>query len=241
MTNDLRDKHIVVTGGSGALGGAVVERLLAEGATCHVPCREPEVPASLTLASHERVSATPDVDLTQESQVVTYFAGLPPLWGSIQLAGGFSMAKLAETSAAEVERMFRLNTLTCFLCCREAVAAVRRGGGGDGDGGAGGGRLVNVTARPVLRAAAGMVAYSASKAAVAAITQTLAEELRPEHILVNAVVPSIIDTPQNRRAMPKAQVDLWPKPSEIAETIAFLVAPGNALTSGALIPVYGRA
>lgn len=233
MTNDLRDKHIVVTGGSGALGGAVLERLLADGATCHVPCREPEVPADLKRGPRGRVVATPSVDLTNETQVVSYFAALPSLWGSVQLTGGFSMAKLAETSAAEFERMFRLNALTCFLCCREAVAAIRRGDGG--------GRLVNVTARPALRPTAGMVAYSASKAAVASITQTLGEELRPERILVNAVVPSIIDTPQNRQAMPRAQVDLWPQPSEIAETIAFLVSPGNVLTSGALIPVYGRA
>jgi len=104
-----------------------------------------------------------------------------------------------------------------------------------------GGRIVNVSARPVVRPEGGMSAYSCSKAAVAALTQSLGAELAGENILVNAVLPSIIDTLANRRAMPDADHTAWPKPAEIAETIAFLVAPGNTLTSGALVPVFGRA
>jgi NAD(P)-dependent dehydrogenase (short-subunit alcohol dehydrogenase family) len=81
----------------------------------------------------------------------------------------------------------------------------------------------------------------AAKAGVAAITQALADELAGDGILVNAVLPSIIDTPANRAAMPSADHAAWPKPAEIAETIGFLASPGNTLTSGALVPVYGRA
>jgi len=107
---------------------------------------------------------------------------------------------------------------------------------------AGGGRIVNVTARPALewRAGAGMAAYTASKAAVAALTVALAEEVAKDDILVNAVAPSIMDTPANRAAMPKADHAAWPKVEEVAATILFLASPENKVTRGAIAPVYGR-
>lgn len=231
-TNELEGRHIVVTGGSGALGGAVLEALLERGAHCHVPCVEPEVPAYFALASHERVSATPAIDLAGEESTREYYRSLPNLWGSVHLAGGFAMAKLTDTTRAELETMLDINLVTAFLCCREAVRSIRRGGGG--------GRIVNVAARPVVRPQAGMAAYCCSKAAVAALTECLGEELVGENILVNAILPSLIDTLANRRAMPDADHATWPKPAEIAQTIAFLVGPSNALTSGALVPVFGR-
>ncbi|HTE52491.1 MAG TPA: SDR family NAD(P)-dependent oxidoreductase [Kofleriaceae bacterium] len=234
MIRDLLDENITVTGGSGALGSAVLEALLARGARCHVPCVEREVPPSFALASHERVQATPGIDLGSESSTRAYFESLPPLWASIHLAGGFAMATITETTLEAFQRMLSTNAVTCFLSCREAVRAIRRSRGR-------GGRIVNVAARPVVRPVGGMAAYAASKAAVASITESLAEELRPECILVNAILPSIIDTDANRRAMPDADFTTWPKPTEIAETIAVLVSPKNALTSGALVPVFGRA
>jgi len=173
------------------------------------------------------------VDLSNETAATTYYAGLPPLWASIQLAGGYAMAPIAETSLADFEKQWRMNAVTCFLACREAVRSIRKAGGG--------GRIVNVAARPVLVPTPGMTAYVASKASVAAMTQALAAELLAEGILVNAVLPSLIDTPANRAAMPKADHATWPKPADIASMIAFLVSPDNALSSGALIPVYGRA
>src|SRR5206468_11809576 len=126
-------------------------------------------------------------------------------------------------------------------CCREAVKAMRRSGVVGVGVEEGGGRIVNVAARVVEMPAAGMLAYSVSKAAVAALTRSLAEEVRRDGILVNAVLPSIIDTPANRAAMPKTQFERWPKPLEIARTILWLASPDNVLTSGALVPVYGNA
>ena len=127
--------------------------------------------------------------------------------------------------------MFRLNTVTAFLCCREAIARMRPSGG----------RIVNIAARPALEPTAGMTAYATSKAAVCALTTTLAREVTAEGILVNAVVPSTMDTPANRRAMPTADFERWPKVEQVADAIAFLAGSSNALTSGALVPVYGRA
>ena len=232
---ELRDHHIVVTGGSGALGAAVLEALLARGATCHVPCVEPQVPAHFALASHERVRAVAGVDLASEDSTRAFYAALPSLWGSIHLAGGFAMQPLAETSLADFDRMMRMNAVTCFLCCRESVRAMRSTAGGRG------GRIVNVAARPAVVPTAGMIAYSAAKAAVTSLTQSLAEEVKSEGILVNAVLPSVMDTPANRAAMPGADFAAWPKVEEVAEAIAFMVSPANSLTTGALIPVYGRA
>jgi NAD(P)-dependent dehydrogenase (short-subunit alcohol dehydrogenase family) len=210
----MQGRHVVVTGGKGALGGAVVAWFEAAGAVVHVP----------DIAT---------VDLSNEAQATAYYAALPPLWASVQLAGGFAMSPIAGTSLADFERQWRLNTVTCFLACREAVRSIR----GTGDGG----RIVNVAARPVLAPVAGMTAYAASKAGVASLTQSLAAELAADRILVNAVVPSIIDTPANRASMPSADHAAWPRPAELAEAIGFLASPANALTSGALVPVYGRA
>jgi NAD(P)-dependent dehydrogenase (short-subunit alcohol dehydrogenase family) len=118
-----------------------------------------------------------------------------------------------------------------MLCCRAAVRAMT-----------GGGRIVNVAARPALewRTGAGMTAYTVSKAGVAALTAALAEEVAKDGILVNAVAPSIMDTPANRKAMPKADHALWPKVEEVAATIAFLASPENRVTRGAIVPVYGK-
>jgi NAD(P)-dependent dehydrogenase (short-subunit alcohol dehydrogenase family) len=127
--------------------------------------------------------------------------------------------------------MLNMNFVSCYLCCRAAVR-----------GFAAGGRIVNVAARPGLepRLGAGMAAYAASKAAVAAFTQALAAEVAVRNILVNAIAPSIIDTPANRAAMPKADHAVWPKPEEIAATIAFLASPENKVTTGGVVPVPGR-
>jgi len=222
--------NIVVTGGTGALGAGVVEVLLARGATVHLPMMEASLPAHL---QHERIKAAPNISLDNEAQVTAFYESLPELWASIHLVGGFAMSKLTDTSLADFEKQWRMNTVTCFLTCREAVRAIRKSGKG--------GRIVNVAARPVVQPAGGMISYVTSKAGVAALTQSLAPELLGEGILVNAVLPSTIDTPANRKSMPKADHESWPKPKEIAETIAFLASAENALTTGTLVPVYGRA
>jgi NAD(P)-dependent dehydrogenase (short-subunit alcohol dehydrogenase family) len=153
----------------------------------------------------------------------------------VHLAGGFKAAPLAETSLADLRAQLDINTTTAFLCCREAARNMRANPGG------GGGRIVNVGSRAAVVPSGGSIAYTMAKAAVAALTQAAAAELASDGILVNAVLPSTIDTAANRAAMPKADHTRWPKPHEIAAAIAWLISPSNTLTSGALVPVYGRA
>jgi NAD(P)-dependent dehydrogenase (short-subunit alcohol dehydrogenase family) len=228
--SEFHEKEVVVTGGAGALGAAVVQRLLDEGATCFVPCFNDQEFASFALRDHERVRAVANVDLTDESACERFFSGTKALWASIHIAGGFAMGPIERMSLSDWRRMIDMNATSCFLCCREAVRRMKGRGG----------RIVNVAARPALVPAGGMVAYSASKAAVASITQSLAEELMEDEIWVNAVAPSILDTPANRAAMPKADHDAWPKVEDVAETVVFLASPRNKTTRGGIVPVYGR-
>jgi NAD(P)-dependent dehydrogenase (short-subunit alcohol dehydrogenase family) len=228
--------HVVVTGGTGALGNAVVARLLQAGAICHVTNL---VATELDHFAHKNdpgVRIASGVDLTDEAAVTRFYASLPSLWGSIHIAGGFAMAPVAETTAADFEAQFRMNTLSCFLCSRAAIGAIRAR-----TGDAKGGRIVNVAARPGIepRLGAGMVAYAASKGAVATLTHAMAEEVANEEIWINAVAPSILNTPANRAAMPDAPHHLWVAPAAIAELIVFLASPDNRATRGAVIPVYG--
>ena len=231
---DFRDRHVVITGGAGALGTALVEALVEAGATCHVPCLDAAEAQRFRLREHKQVVLTVTGSLAYEKPISRLYQGLPPLWASIHLAGGFAAAPLAETSVVTLQEQIDMNLVSCLLCCRGSVNAMA--------GSASGGRIVNVAARPALewRSGAGMAAYTASKAAVAALTAALAEEVVKDGILVNAVAPSIMDTPANRTAMPRADYSLWPKVEEVAATIIFLASPDNRVTRGAIVPVYGR-
>jgi NAD(P)-dependent dehydrogenase (short-subunit alcohol dehydrogenase family) len=221
---------VVITGGTGGLGSSVVAAFLARGFDVHLPIIE----ADFTAPWRGDAKVHPQkLSLDDERQVTEFYGALPSLWASIHLVGGFAMAKIEDTSLADFENQWRMNAVTCFLGCREAVKAIRKSGNG--------GRIVNVAARPAVTPVAGMLAYASSKAMVASITQNLAVEVVQDNILVNAVMPSTIDTPANRKAMPNADHSKWPTPAQIAETISFLASEQNAVTTGTLVPVYGRA
>ncbi len=138
---------------------------------------------------------------------------------------------MAESDKAALMTQIDGNLVSCFLCCRAAIGAMK------GDG-----RIVNVASRQALepRSGAGMTAYTIAKSGVATLTIALAEEAAKDGILVNAVAPSIMDTAANRKAMPKANFDAWPKIEEVATTILFLASPENRVTRGAVVPVYGK-
>jgi NAD(P)-dependent dehydrogenase (short-subunit alcohol dehydrogenase family) len=235
MTGTLNGKNIVVTGGTGALGSAVVGKLLSEGAVCHVPNSHAAAPPHFPFVDDKNVKLTHNVYLADADAVDAYYATVPELWASIHLAGGFASSPVEKTEAASFDEMMETNVQTAFLCCRASVRAMLATGAG--------GRIVNVSARPGLdpRRGSGMVAYATSKAAVAAMTVALAEEMKSKGILVNAIAPSTLDTPANRSGMPDADFSKWVSLEAAAEAIAYLVSPSNQAISGTLVPLYGRA
>jgi NAD(P)-dependent dehydrogenase (short-subunit alcohol dehydrogenase family) len=228
--SDFSGRKVVVTGGTGALGSAVVGALIAVGAACRVSYRDENDRGKFAFADKAEMIAVNN--LANEDEVSKLYAGINGLWASIQIAGGFAPGKVADTDKAALAGQLDGNLVSCFLCCRAALAAMGKDGG----------RIVNVAARPALewRSGATMTAYSVSKAAVAALTVALAEEVAKDGVLVNAVAPSIMDTGANRKAMPKADFDKWPKVEEVAATIVFLASPENRVTRGAIVPVYGK-
>ena len=230
---DYSSKHIVITGGTGALGTAVVSALVAAGATCTVPYVHEGEAQRFPVRGDPNVTLIAVSDLADEAQVAKLFAGIEP-WASIHIAGGFSPGKVADTDKTALMAQIDSNFVSCFLCCRAAVNAMAAGGQG--------GRIVNVAARPALewRSGAGMTAYTIAKTGVAALTVALADEVAKDGILVNAVAPSIMDTPANRKAMPKANFDAWPKVEDVSATILFLASSDNKVTRGAIVPVYGK-
>jgi NAD(P)-dependent dehydrogenase (short-subunit alcohol dehydrogenase family) len=242
MTIDFSDRHVVVTGGTGALGTAVVGALLGAGATCTVPYVHEAEAQRFPHRGDPNVTLIAVSDLADEAAVAKLYAGIKPpasLWASIHIAGGFAPGKVADTAKAALMAQIDSNLVACFLCCRAAVNAMLAAGQGAHEGG----RIVNVASRQALeqRSGAGMTAYTIAKSGVVALTAALAEEVAKDGILVNAVAPSIMDTAANRKAMPKADFAAWPKVEEVAATIVFLASPDNRVTRGAVVPVYGKA
>jgi NAD(P)-dependent dehydrogenase (short-subunit alcohol dehydrogenase family) len=230
--SNFSNRNVVVTGGTGALGAAVVDSLLKAGAHCVVPYRDEHDAKNFAHRDHKQISLVAVKDLSDEADVTKLYNSTTDLWASIHIAGGYLWAPVGDTDKAALLKQLNMNVVATFLCCRAAIKAM----GGKG------GRIVNVAARQALewRLGASQSAYGASKAAVAAMTAALAEEVAKDGILINAVAPSIMDTAVNRKDMPKADFDKWPKVEEVAQTILFLASPDNRVTRGAIAPVYGK-
>jgi NAD(P)-dependent dehydrogenase (short-subunit alcohol dehydrogenase family) len=221
----------VVTGGSGGLGGAVVERLVSDGWRVVVPdLAAPRSPVD----GVSYVSA----DLFSPSDVASVVSSAAsdvdrPLRAVVNLIGGYAATGLVhETSIEDFEAQLRLNRRPTYLVCAAALPFLM---------GAGGGSIVCVSSRAAVRPFSGAAGYITAKAAVLAFVDALAVEYRQAGIRANAILPSVIDTPANRASQPNASFDTWVKPAEIADVIAFLCSDASAVTSGAHIPVYGRA
>ena len=232
---NFENRHVVVTGGTGALGTAVLSALLDAGAICHVPHRNAGALDRFPHRENARVVLTTVGDLADEAAVLRYYEGLESLWASIHIAGVYAGAPIAQSDRNLLMSQLDSNLVSAYVCSRAAALTMRRLGAG--------GRIINVAARQALepRLGAGSVAYTVAKSAVAALTTALGAELAGDGILVNAVAPSIMDTPGNRAAMPTARFESWPKVDEVAAAILFLASPENTVTRGAVVPVYGKA
>jgi NAD(P)-dependent dehydrogenase (short-subunit alcohol dehydrogenase family) len=226
-------KVIIVTGAAGNVGSALTKLLADRGARVAavdtVKDRLDTVVTTLNGGDHLALS---EHDLTDFAASEALIARVQSTYGRLDgvgtTVGGFAMAKLADAALDHWDAMFNLNVKTTWNIYRAAVPAMRR---------AGGGALVGIGSAAGLRGSAEMAAYSATKSVVMRLTESLADELRNDRIRVNAVLPTTIDTPQNRDAMPGADMSRWVKPSEVAEVMAFLLSDAASGVTGALLPV----
>ena len=236
MRIDFAGRTVIVTGGTGALGGSVVSGFLEAGARVLVTyVAEGEVaPFRRRFADAADRVELHRCDVRAAVEVDALLRQVPSgaLQAVVNLAGGYRWTKVADADDATLEHLLDLNLRTTFAVCRAAAPALVA---------AGGGAIVNVSARAALRGEAGNGVYGATKAAVLALTQSLSAELKRDGVNVNAVLPSIIDTPANRKAMPKSDPAAWVAPGELANVIVFLASDAAAAVHGAAIPVYGLA
>jgi NAD(P)-dependent dehydrogenase (short-subunit alcohol dehydrogenase family) len=229
------DRTALITGGTGGLGTAVVERFLADGWRVVVPwISEKELERLPARDGLELVRA----DLFEPGSVadaVEAAAGEAgaPLGAMVNLVGGFSApGRVHETPIEEFETQYRLNLRPAYLCAQACLPHLID---------AGGGAIVCVSTRAAVRPFSGAAGYISSKRAVIAFVEALAVEYRDDGVRANAVLPSVIDTPGNRASQPDADTTKWVPPERIAGVIAFLCSDDSEPTSGAAVPVYGRA
>jgi NAD(P)-dependent dehydrogenase (short-subunit alcohol dehydrogenase family) len=222
--------EVLVAGGTGALGAAVVKELVASG---H------EVAATWVVErERERLQGVEGVemikaDLFDADEAANAVAAISDISAVVNLVGGYAEGgRVHETEPDEFDRLMRLNLRPNVTLARAAIPRFLRRGGG---------AFVAVSARPALRPFSGAAPYIVAKAAVLSFVQTLDAEYRQDGIRANAVLPSVIDTPANRAGQPDADHSKWVAPEAIAKVIRFLVSDESAPTSGAAIPVYGRA
>lgn len=224
----MTEQVIAVTGGHGVLGRAVVEAALAQG------CKVAVIDHASGHPVPEGVLELGGVDLTDAAAAKTAIDGVVARFGRLDallnIAGGF-VWQTADDADPAWERMFRLNLTTALNASRAALPHLKASSEG---------RIVNVGANAAIRSAAGMGAYAASKAGVHRLTESLAEELKDTSVTVNAVLPSILDTAQNRKDMPDADPAKWVQPSDLAAVMLFLASPASRAVTGALIPVTGK-
>jgi len=229
------DQVALVTGASGALGSVVARRLLAVGARLVLPDRQPEKLRGLFPEIEGGSILTPACDVTDADSVAAMVREAEDRFGQIDLlcniAGGFRGGPpVQETDVATWDFLMALNARSVFLVCRAVVPVLLRTGGG---------RIVNVASRGALAGDAGVAAYSASKAAVLRLTESLSAELKGRGVRVNAVLPGTIDTAANRAAMPGADTSRWVDPEALADAILFLLSDAARAVHGAALPVYG--
>lgn len=232
-------KITVITGGTGALGTAVSLAFLSAGAIIEVTyIFDHEVDPFLKAVSQfEGKFTIHKCEVTKEAEVKSLFEKILEKHGRIDIllniVGGFvGGPSIAETEEKTFDFMLNLNLRSAFYCSKAAIPHMIKQKWG---------KIVCVSARAALKGTAGLGAYSISKAGVITLIETMAEEVKDHNINVNAILPSIIDTPANRKSMPDADHWRWVKPEAIAKVLLFLTSDDSSIINGSCIPVYGRA
>ena len=232
---DFSGKVVVVTGAFGVLGAAVARAFAARGARLallDIALHPPEALAAELGDQHLMIGGVDLGELESSRRAMAAaamrFGGIDVL---VNVAGGFQWQTLLEGDVETWDQLYRMNLRTAVVACKVALPAlIERGRGA----------IVNVGAGAAARASAGMGAYTASKAGVQRLTESLADELKEHGIRVNAVLPSIIDTPRNRTDMPNADHSRWVRPEALAEAVMFLASDAASAVTGAALPVRGR-
>lgn len=231
----MRDQAIVVTGAFGSLGAATARAAVKLGARVALIGRAAKAPAELTAQLGAGAIFLPGVELADEAAARTAIdaaqARLQGLDVLINTAGSFRWQTVADGDPGTWDALFKSNLKSTVNACRAAIPHLRASRAG---------RIVNIGAYAALKASAGMGAYAASKSGVHRLTESLAAELKDQRITVNAVLPSIIDTPANRTDMPKADFSTWVSIESLANVILFLASEEAKDITGALLPVTGR-
>jgi len=231
----LRGKTVIVTGGFGALGNVVAEQAKARGASVAVIDHAGAAPEGLAEKLGANALLIGGVDLSSLDEAKKAMDAVKQRFGRIDallnIAGGFAWETVEDGKAETWDRMVALNLKTALNASKAAVPYLIESGAG---------RIINVGAGSAVHAASGFGPYAASKSAVHRLTESMADELKLKGVAVNAVLPSIIDTPANRKDMPKADFAAWVQPVELANAMLFLVSDAASAITGALIPVVGR-
>jgi len=231
----LTGKVIAITGGFGNLGVAVGVAAAIAGAQVALIGRGEALPANKLPAALSGAQLLGNSDISSSDSAQAAFASVVQQFGGLDIlaniAGAFVWQTLADGDVANWDLLYAVNVKSAVVASKAALPHLLKRGGG---------RIINVGAAAAIHAAAGMGAYAAAKAAVGKLTESLAEELKDTGVTVNAVLPSIIDTPTNRSAMPKADFSRWVTPAALADVIVFLASDAARAVTGALLPVVGR-
>ena len=236
---NFHDKIVLVTGGTGGLGREVTMAFLEAGATVVVTYRAAEEFAEVVSAAQKIGAPSPvgvSVDVTDAGAVEKFIAETVARHGHLDIlvntVGGYAGGtNLWEVDPGKYDQMLQLNLKAGFVLARSVVPQMIKQNNG---------WIVNIASKAAFDHAAGAALYAASKAAALALMDSLAADVKPYNINVNSILPSIIDTAANRKAMPGADFAKWPKPEEIARVILFLCSEDARVIHGAAIPVYGR-
>ncbi len=231
----MKDKKVILTGGTGGLGKGILPSILSQGASIVIPYLKERAADSvrgmLNVQQLEQVKLV-KADLTDESNISQIVKDMEKVDVLIHLVGGFDMGEIHQYSLEDWQKTFSINLLTTFLTCKHCLQSMRENNYG---------RIVTVGSRGAVDPAPQLAAYSAAKAGVVALTQAIAKETKEFNITANTVLPSIIDTPANRKAMGEENAHKWVKPASLAQVICFLASDMAQDISGAAIPVYGEA